>query len=113
MQVLTHLVFYRIILVCVCSVYFLVFPTPIRGIIFLSRGITSKTGYNSTSFHCHLGITFQSSATWKKHIDDIYKKACSRLLLLRQVKHLLDRYSLIRIYFAFIRPVLEYGDVVW
>ena len=23
--------------------------------------------------HCHLGITFQSSATWKKHIDDIYK----------------------------------------
>jgi hypothetical protein len=63
--------------------------------------------------HCHLGITFQSSATWKKHIDDIYKKACSRLFLLRQVKHLLDRYSLIRIYFAFIRPVLEYGDVVW
>ena len=41
------------------------------------------------------------------------KKACSRLLLLGQVKHLLDRYSLIRIYFAFIRPVLEYGDVVW
>ena len=42
------------------------------------------------------------------------KKACSRLFLLnRQVKHLLDRYSLIRIYFALIRPVLEYGDVVW
>jgi hypothetical protein len=43
----------------------------------------------------------------------IKKKACSHLFLLRQVKHLLDRYSLIRIYFAFIRPVLEYGDVVW
>ena len=41
------------------------------------------------------------------------KKACSRLYLRRHVKHLLDRYSLIRIYFAFIRPVLEYGDVVW
>jgi hypothetical protein len=53
MQVLTHLVFYKIILVCVYSVYFLVIPT------------------------------------------------------------LLDRYSLIRIYFAFIRPVLEYGDAVW
>ena len=64
-------------------------------------------------WHCQVGITFQSSATWKKHIDDIYKKACFRLLLLRQVKHLLDRYSLIHIYFAFIRPVLEYGDVVW
>ena len=58
-----------------------------------------------------------STATWKKHIDDIYlKKACSRLFLLRQIKHLLDRYSLIRtfcIYFAFIRPVLEYGNAVW
>ena len=39
----------------------------------------------------------------KTYLDDIYKK----------VKHLLDRYSLIRIYFAFIRPVLKYGDVVW
>jgi hypothetical protein len=63
--------------------------------------------------HGHLGITFQSTATWKKHIDDMYKKACSRLFWLGQVKHLLDRYSLIRICVAFIRPVLEYGDVVW
>jgi hypothetical protein len=65
MQVLTHLIFYKIILVCDYSVYF------------------------------------------------IYKKACSRLFLLRQIKYLLDRYSLIHIYFTFIRPVLEYGDVVW
>ena len=43
----------------------------------------------------------------------MYKKACSRLFSLGQVKHLLDRYSLIRICVAFIRPVLEYGDVVW
>jgi hypothetical protein len=36
-----------------------------------------------------------------------------RLNNLRQIKHLLDIYSLIRIYFAFIRPILEYGDDVW
>ena len=29
--------------------------------------------------HCHLGITFQSTATWKKHIDGIYKKKKSML----------------------------------
>ena len=28
---------------------------------------------DETDNHCYLGITFQSSATWKKHIDDIYK----------------------------------------
>ena len=65
------------------------------------------------NIHCHLGITFQSSASWHTHIDIIYKKACSRLSVLRQVKHLLDRSSLIRIYYAFIRPILEYGDVIW
>jgi hypothetical protein len=31
MQVLTHLVFYKVILVCVYSVYFLVISTPIHG----------------------------------------------------------------------------------
>jgi hypothetical protein len=34
-------------------------------------------------------------------------------IFLRQVKHLLDRYSLRHIYFTFIRPVVEYGDVIW
>lgn len=32
---------------------------------------------------------------------------------MRRLKYLLDRRSLEVIYFAFIRPVLEYSDVVW
>ena len=43
----------------------------------------------------------------------IYEKACKRLNLLRLLKHTLDRGTLIKIYFAVIRSVLEYGDVVW
>jgi hypothetical protein len=35
MRVLTHLVFYKIILVCIYSVYFPVFPTPNHGIVFV------------------------------------------------------------------------------
>ena len=31
--------------------------------------------------HSHLGITFQSSATWKKLIDDIYKKKKKHALI--------------------------------
>ena len=33
--------------------------------------------------------------------------------LLRSLKFTLDRKSLQQIYFTFIRPVLEYADVVW
>ena len=29
------------------------------------------------------------------------------------LKHILDRNALIKIYFAFIRPILEYGSIVW
>ena len=44
---------------------------------------------------------------------NIYEKACKRLNIIRLLKHSIDRNSLIRIYFAFIRPILEYADVVW
>lgn len=29
------------------------------------------------------------------------------------MKHVIDGNLLIRIYFAFIRPILEYADIVW
>jgi hypothetical protein len=43
----------------------------------------------------------------------IKKKACSRLNILRMMKHNLDRNSLEKLYFGFIRPIPEYGSVVW
>ena len=36
-----------------------------------------------------------------------------RLHLLRSMKFTMDRKSLQTIYFSFIRPLLEYADVVW
>ena len=63
--------------------------------------------------HKHLGIHFWPNGTWKDHINEIYKKACSRLNILRMMKHNLDRNSLEKLYFGFIRPMLEYGSVVW
>ena len=74
MQVLTHLVFYRIILVCVCSVYFLVFPTPIRGIIFLSRGITSKTVIIQPVSICTLSNKSDSFFVQLPHTTSPYSK---------------------------------------
>jgi hypothetical protein len=37
--------------------------------------------------HKHLGIHFCPNGTWKDHINEIYKKACSRLNILRMMKH--------------------------
>jgi hypothetical protein len=51
--------------------------------------------------------------TWAEHIRIISDKANRRLGILRSLKHKLDRLSLERIYLGFIRPLLEYGDIVW
>ena len=63
--------------------------------------------------HKHLGIIFSSNGSWHSHIRYIKEKAWRRINILRQLKHLLDRKSLEIIYFSFIRPILEYGGIVW
>ena len=63
--------------------------------------------------HKHLGLYFSSKGTWHEHIEYIKKKAWQRIYIMRRCKFLLDRRSLQTIYFSFIRPLLEYADVVW
>ena len=63
--------------------------------------------------HKHLGIFFSNDGTWHQHIDYITSKAWTRLNIMRKLKFILDRQSLEIIYTSFIRPVLEYADVVW
>ena len=67
---------------------------------------------NSKS-HKHLGVTFNSNVKWNSHINEIYTKACRRINILRLMKHKLDRKSLGKLYIGFIRPILEYGGIVW
>jgi hypothetical protein len=51
--------------------------------------------------------------SWNKHITEVIDKATRRLGIMRKLKYKIDRISLERIYLAFIRPLLEYGDVIW
>ena len=63
--------------------------------------------------HKHLGIFFSYDLRWNTHIDYILSKAYPRINVMRKVKFVLDRKSLETIYLTFIRPVLEYGDVLF
>ena len=63
--------------------------------------------------HKHLGLVFCSDCTWHDHFEHIKAKAWARINVMRKLKFQLDRKSLQSIYFSFIRPLLEYGDVVW
>lgn len=63
--------------------------------------------------HTHLGLVFSGDCTWHEHLALIKAKAWQRINIMRKVKFVLDRKSLQTIYFSFIRPLLEYADVVW
>ena len=65
------------------------------------------------STHKHLGLTFSDTCDWTNHITNITDAAWTRLNLLRTLKLKINRRALEKIYFAFIRPVLENSDSVW
>ena len=68
---------------------------------------------SEVEFHKHLGIYLSNDCTWHHHIKYISEKAWGRVTVMRKLKFKLDRKSLETIYTAFIRPLLEYGDVIW
>ena len=63
--------------------------------------------------HKHLGLTLSNSGTWNEHINYVKDKAWSRINIMRKFKFKLNRKALEAMYFSFIRPILEYADVVW
>ena len=65
------------------------------------------------SSHKHLGLVLSNDCTWHQHIDYITKKAWNRINIMRKLKFKLDRSSLEIIFTTFVRPLLEYGDIVW
>ena len=68
---------------------------------------------NKVEVHKHLGLSFTSNGLWKEHIWSISQKAWKRLSTLRPLKFKLDKKSLEQLYFSYIRPIIEYADVVW
>jgi hypothetical protein len=68
---------------------------------------------STVSEHKHLGLDISDNGSLEKHIDMITGKANKRINILRKFKFILDRKTLEKIYFTFVRPLLEYGDVIW
>ena len=67
----------------------------------------------NVSQQTHLGVTFSSDLSWTNHITYITCKARKLIGILKFLQYKLTRRSLELIYLSYIRPILEYGDVVW
>ena len=65
------------------------------------------------SEHKHLGLNIRSDLTWSSHINDICNKSMKMVNIMKHLQMRLSRKSLEILYCSFIRPILEYGSVVW
>ena len=75
--------------------------------------VMQNQSISEVQHHKHLGVFLSSDCSWHSHLDSIKEKAWKRINIMRKLKHQLDRKSLEIIYLSFIRPILEYADVVW
>jgi hypothetical protein len=63
--------------------------------------------------HCHLGCVNTQNMSWDSHIRNNIKKAAPRVNLLKRCASKVPRSCKINIYKTFIRPLLEYGCVLF
>ena len=67
----------------------------------------------SVQEHKHLGIVLSHNLRWNAHIDDIVNRCSKKVNMMKAFKYELDRKSLETIYLSFIRPTIEYGDILY
>ena len=66
-----------------------------------------------TSSQKHLGIILDNQLKFDNHIKMVFRKIIKIIGLLRKLDNFLPRAALITIYKAFIRPHLDYGDILY
>ena len=61
----------------------------------------------------HLGIFLDTKLDFQEHLMTIFSKVNKTIGLLRKLHHILPRSSLLTIYKSFIRPHLDYSDIIY
>ena len=57
-------------------------------------------------------MILDSKLNYKNHLQSVFSRVKKTIDLSRKVKPTLPRKSLVKIYKSFIRPHLDYGDVI-
>ena len=77
---------------------------PLPSLVFNNNNVLQ------TSSQKHLGVTLDVSL---EHLNNVLNKVNKTIGLLRKLQNLLSRSTLITVYTAFVRPHLDYGDILF
>ena len=68
---------------------------------------------NRKNIQKHLGLYLDAKLSFSEHINEKIKKVVKGISVIKKLNVSLPRSSLLRIYKSFIRPHLDYGDVIY
>jgi hypothetical protein len=71
------------------------------------------TALSQVQAHCHLGININTRFTWDVHIRKLVDKASKCVNLLKRICRDVPRSCLENLYKTMIRPIMEYGDILF
>ena len=60
-----------------------------------------------------MGVTLDLKLTFEEHLLNVFKTVNRTIGLIRKLQNVLPRISLVTIYKAFVRPHLDYGDILY
>ena len=61
----------------------------------------------------HLGLFLDAALSFSEYINEKMKKAVKAISVIKKIKVSLPCFSLLTIYKSFIRPYLNYGDIIY
>ena len=91
-----------------------------QELVFSRKGITTNHAtvyFNNDpvreNFQKHLGLFLYSKLNFSGHLNEKIKKTTKGINAIRKMNLSLPRSSLLTIYKSFVRPHLDYGDVIY
>ena len=75
--------------------------------------LLNNNNVSQVNFQTHLGVILDVKLTFEEHLKNVFNKTNKTIGLLMKLSNLLPRQTLVTIYKVFIRPHLDYGDVLY
>ncbi len=60
-----------------------------------------------------LGVWIDDNLSFDEHISQAVKRANAKLAMIRRTFTYMDKKMLVQLYTSLVRPILEYGNVIW
>ena len=73
----------------------------------------NNTQVERAPYQKHLGLMLNEKLNFIQHIVNAISKVNEGISIMKKLRYSLPRKSLITIYKAFLRPLIDYGDIIY